>query len=338
MPSRPTIKDVAARAGVSRQTVSRVINHKDDVRDATRERVLAAIDELGYRPSAVARSMVAGSTRMLGCIAPNLIDYTFASMIEGAQAEARRLGYFVLTGSAPSEPDVESLVEEMLHRRVDGFLVLNPRNDGRYGHFLRLVERGIPVVYMKNTPDGAPVSSVCCDDVEGGIRATQHLIALGHTAIATILGPTNEECTADRLAGYRQALAEAGLHYEPALVGQGDWTPTSGQLAVQRMLSAGLAFSALFVHNDKMALGAVRALHRAGRRVPGDVSVIGYDDIPLAPFFDPPLTTMRQPMQQFGQRAARAAIEAVRDPGCPPEQIWLHAELIERASCASVRA
>lgn len=334
MRSRPTIMDVAAQAGVSRQTVSRVINNKGEVSDETRTRVLAAIEGLGYRPSAIARSMVAGHTHTLGCIAPNLTDYTFASIIEGAQAEARRQAYFVLTGSAPSEPEAKSLLEEMLNRQVDGFLVLNPRNDGRFRHFLPLVEKKMPVVYLKNTPDGASVSSVCCDDREGGYQAIRYLLDLGHTAIATILGPDNEECTPDRLFGYRQALTEIGLDPEPALAVSGDWSATSGYEATRHLLDSGKFFSAIFAQNDTMAVGAVRALREAGRRVPTDVSVVGYDDIPLASFFDPPLTTLHQPMKEFGQRAVQLLIKTIQEPDRLPEQVWLHARLIARASCA----
>jgi DNA-binding LacI/PurR family transcriptional regulator len=329
--------DVAARANVSRQTVSRVLNNKDEVRDETRARVLAAIEELGYRPSAIARSMVAGHTRTLGCIAPNLTDYTFSSIIDSAQAEARRQGYFLLAGSAPTEPEVKPLLEEMLNRQVDGFLVLNPRTDGRFRHFLPHVQKQIPVVYVKNTADGAPVSSVCCNDQEGGYCATRHLIELGHTAIATILGPENEECTPDRLQGYRRALDEAGIGDGHALVAGGDWSAESGYGAAGRLLEAGRPFTALFSQNDSMAVGAVRALQDAGRRVPEDISVVGYDDIPLAAFFGPPLTTLRQPMREFGRRATQLLVQAIQQPERPPEQAWLQARLVERASCAPFR-
>jgi len=168
MRSRPTIQDVARRAGVSRQTVSRVLNNKGEVRPETRDRVLAAIEELNYRPNAVARSMVRGHTCTLGCISPSLTDFTFASIIEGAQAEARRQGYFILTGSAPTEQEVESLLEEFLHRQVDGLIVFNPYADGRFRYLHPLIETGIPVVYLGNTARGEPVSSVRCDDQDGG--------------------------------------------------------------------------------------------------------------------------------------------------------------------------
>jgi LacI family transcriptional regulator len=336
--SRPTIKDVAVRAGVSRQTVSRVINDKGEIRPQTRERVLAAIDELGYRPNAAARSIVVGRTCTLGCISPNLTDYTFANIIEGAQAEARRLGYFVLTGSARTEADVEPLLEQLLHRQIDGLLVLNPRADERYRYFLPLVDKGLAVVYVNNTPQGAPVSSVRCDDRHGGYQATRHLVGLGHRVIATILGPDNEECTFDRLDGYRQALDEAGLRFDPGFVDQGDWSATSGYRATQRLLETGRPFTALFAQNDQMAVGAIRALREAGRQVPGEVSIVGFDDIPLASYFDPPLTTLRQPMQESGTQAARLLVQTVEDPSRPPEQIAIPARLVVRASCAAPRA
>ena len=155
--------DVAARVGVSRQTVSRVINNKGEVSDATRDRVLVAIEEMGYRPNAAARSMVMGRTCTLGCISPSLTDYTFANIIDGAQAEARRLGYFVLTGSAPTVEDVEPLLEEMLHRQVDGLLVLNPRADERYRYFLPLIEKGLAVLYLNSTPREGAVTVATCE-------------------------------------------------------------------------------------------------------------------------------------------------------------------------------
>jgi len=331
---RATIKDVAALASVSRQTVSRVLNDKGYVAEETRARVLAAIETLGYHPSAVARSMVAGRTCTLGCISPNLTDYTFASIIEGAQAEARRQGYFILTGSAPAEPDVEPLLEEMLRRRVDGLLILNPRADGRYRHFLPLIEKGVAVVYAGNSPAEEPASSVRCDDREGGYRATRYLIDLGHTAIATVSGPDNEECTVDRLEGYVQALSQTGLRVDPALVVSGDWSSTSGYQATRRLLGTSHNFSAIFAQNDRMAIGAIHALREAGRRVPANISVIGFDDIPMASYFDPPLTTLHQLLESLGRRAAQLLIETIHDPHRQPSQVLIPARFVERSSCA----
>jgi DNA-binding LacI/PurR family transcriptional regulator len=331
--SRPTIKDVAALAGVSRQTVSRVINQKGEVSDATRDRVRAAIEELGYRPNAAARSIVVGRTCTLGCISPSLTDYTFANIIDSAQAEARRLGYFVLTGSAPTAGDVEPLLEEMLSRRVDGLMVLNPRADERYRYFLPLIERGHAVLYLNSTPQGEPVSSIHCDDRLGGYEATRYLVELGHRTIATILGPSNEEASADRMAGYHQALAEAGLVCEPECAARGDWSATSGYRAARQLLVAAPSFSAIFAQNDQKAIGAIRAMREAKKRVPGDISIIGFDDIPLASYFDPPLTTLRQPMRETGERAVQLLVQTIQNPERAPDQIVIPASLRVRASC-----
>jgi LacI family transcriptional regulator len=156
-------------------------------------------------------------------------------------------------------------------------------------------------------------------------------------AIATILGPSNEEASADRLAGYHQALAEAALGREPDCVVRGDWSATSGYEATHQLLAAARPFSAIFAQNDQMAIGAIRALREAGRRVPDDVSVIGFDDIPLASYFDPPLTTLRQPMQETGERAVQLLVETIQNPDHAPEQIVVPARLLERASCAPRR-
>ncbi len=336
MRSRLTIQDVARKAGVSRQTVSRVLNNKGEVSQETRQRVLEVIAELDYRPSAVARSMARGQTCTLGCIAPTLTDFTFASIIEGAQAEARRLGYFILTGSAPTEREVESLLEEFLHRRVDGLMVFNPYADQRFRHLLPLIESGTPIVYLGNTPCGEPVSSVRCDDQDGGFQATRYLLQLGHTVIATITGPPNEECTGDRLNGYRRALEQAEIPLDSRLIVNGNWSALSGYQATRTLLETGVPFTAIFAQNDQMAIGAIHALREAGLSVPRDVSVIGFDDIPLASYFDPPLTTLRQPMAELGMWAARLLVEAIRNPNHPMERILLQARIVERASCASL--
>jgi LacI family transcriptional regulator len=162
------------------------------------------------------------------------------------------------------------------------------------------------------------------------------LIERGHTAIATILGPDNEECTFDRLEGHRQALSEAGLALDSIPLERGDWSATSGYQATQRLLEAAQPFSAIFAQNDQMAVGAIRALREAGFRVPDDVSIIGFDDIPLASYFDPPLTTLRQPMEELGRQAALLLVKTIQNAGRLPEQVSIRARLVERASCAPV--
>jgi len=330
---RVTISDVAEEAGVSKQTVSRVINDRPNVADHTRGRIKEIIEKLGYQPDPIARSM-RGSSHTLGCITPNLSDYNFSSIVQAAQAEARKKGFFLLTGSAPTEQDVQPLINEIMHRRVDGLLVINPRDDNRYYYLLPLIEKGVPIVYIKNTPVDENVSAVSMDDETGGYLATQHLIQLGHTQIATIQGLTNEECTKDRLAGFRQAFQVAGLQINSALVMKGDWTASSGNRAIKDLLNKGERFTAVFAYNDRMAVGAIRALREAGFDVPKDVSVIGYDDIPLSSYFAPPLTTVRQPMEEFGRIGAQILIEALDNRYFKPQVVKLAPELIIRETCA----
>ncbi len=332
MRSRPTIRDVAARAGVSRQTVSRVINGDQRVADSTRVLVERAIAALQYRPNVIARSMAQGRTRTLACLSPNLTDFTFAQIIEGAEAEARQHGYFLLSSSAPDSVTFAALVEQLvMHRRVDGVLVINPYIDDRYRHIVSET----PVVLIGSRSRDRALSSICLDDHNAARAAVGHLIGLGHRRIAMIHGPLAEDCSQDRNAGYAAALQAAGLPVDPGLIVGGDWSATSGDLAARQLLAGGASFTALFAQNDRMAVGAIRALREAGRRVPEDISVMGFDDIPLASYFDPPLTTMRQDMPGIGQRAAQLLIRALEASEAAPEHVSAPAELVVRQSTAS---
>jgi LacI family repressor for deo operon, udp, cdd, tsx, nupC, and nupG len=327
--NRVTIREVAEQAQVSHQTVSRVINNSERVSPETRGRVLAAIDELGYRPNAIARIMAQGRTRTLACLSPNLTDYTFASIIEGAEVEARQNGYFLLSASAPDEATFALLVEQLIEsRRTDGLLVINPYTDQRF----RLVPRDVRMVYLGSQPRDEQVDSVSIDDEGAGQSACQHLIDLGHRRIATITGPTCEDCSQDRSGGYRYSLLNAGLAPDPDLVIEGDWSATSGYNAIRILVERQVYFSAVFAQNDRMAVGAIQALREAHLKVPQDVSIIGFDDMPLSSYFDPPLTTIRQDTFELGRRAAQLLLTAVEDPTLETRQLLLPAELVVRNS------
>jgi DNA-binding LacI/PurR family transcriptional regulator len=273
--------------------------------------------------------MAQGRSHTLACLAPNLTDYTFASIIEGAEAEARQHGYFLLSSSAPDPVAFAALVEPLvLQRRVDGVLVINPYIDDRYRH----LSSEAPVVLVGARSRDPRLRSISLDEQAAARVAVRHLASLGHERIAVIHGPLAEDCSQDRNAGYAAALQAAGLEPDPALVSGGDWSATSGYEAMGRLLRAGARFTALFAQNDRMAVGAIRALREAGRRVPDDVSVIGFDDIPLASYFDPPLTTMRQDMPVIGRLAARLLIQALNQPEAPAEHVNLPAELVVRSS------
>jgi LacI family repressor for deo operon, udp, cdd, tsx, nupC, and nupG len=328
--SRATIRDVAARAGVSHQTVSRVINGIERVTPETKARVEAAIAELDYRPNAIARFMAYGRTRTLACFSPNLTDYTLARIIEGAEGEARRNGYILLSCSAPDESTVATLLDELVaSHHCEGLLVINPYADGRHN----LLPASFPTVFVGARPREEAADSVALDDEAAGQTATQYLISLGHRRIALISGPLVEDCSQDRTTGYQAALAAAGIAYDPSLILEGDWSATSGYNAFKELASSGPLPTAIFAQNDRMAVGVLRAARDLGLRVPEQLSVIGVDDMPLASYFDPPLTTMGQDMTAIGREAARLLIRAVEQPGAmPQEHLRLPAELIVRQS------
>jgi LacI family repressor for deo operon, udp, cdd, tsx, nupC, and nupG len=327
--SRVTIRDVAGLAGVSHQTVSRVINDKERVNPETRRRVEAAVAELGYQPNAIARFMAQGRTTTLACISPNLTDYTFASIIEGAETEARNNGYFVITASAPGPSTFSTLINQLINsRRTEGLLVINPYIDNRN----KFLPREVPIVLIGAHPRDHTSSSVMLDEQGAGRLATEHLLSLGHQSIAMITGPLVEDCVQDRLVGYKIALQETGLEFIPSLVIEGDWSATSGNRAIDDLLLHKQKFTALFAQNDRMAVGAIHALRQHGVRVPEDVSVIGFDDMPLASYFDPPLTTIRQDFFCSGCEAVQLLITSIEQPNQPPKQTLLPAELINRQS------
>jgi DNA-binding LacI/PurR family transcriptional regulator len=331
MRTRVTIRDVAAAAGVSHQTVSRVINNSDAVRPETRARVEAAIEHLGFRPDAIARSMASGRTGNLACFSPNLTDYTFASIIDGAEREARRHGYYLMSASAPDAGTFALVVDQLIAgRRADGMMVINPFADERH-HFL---PADFPTVFAGARPREESANSVALDDVTVARQATQHLLELGHRRIGMVTGPLAEDCSQDRSLGYAQALERARLMGDPLLIVEGDWSAASGYRAFSRFAEGRLP-SAIFAQNDQMAVGILRAARDAGLSLPDDLSVIGVDDIPLAAFFAPPLTTVRQDFAAIGRRAAQLLIRAIEQPTAAREHLLLPGEMLVRRSTAT---
>lgn len=327
--NRPTIRDVAHQAGVSHQTVSRVINASEEVSAETRARVEAAIASLGFRPNAIARSMAKGETHTLACISPNLTDYTFASIIEGAEQEARANGYFLLSSSASDPASFRALVEELIdHRRVDGLVVINPYSDERF----EFAPRNFPLVFVGARSRDEAICSVALDDEKAAYDATRHLLTLGHRRIAMITGPSSEDCSNDRASGYRRALSEARLTLDEALTIEGDWSATSGQDALFLLKEQGTLPTAVFAQNDRMALGVLRAARDMGLSIPAELAVIGMDDMPLASYFDPPLTTMKQDMPRIGREAIEILLREIRAEKHSHCQLKISAQLVVRQS------
>ena len=331
--TRVTIRDVAAQAGVSHQTVSRVINGNGRVRAQTRAMVQAVIAELGYQPSAVAQSMARGRTGIVACIAPNLTDYTFASIISGAQAAAREAGYFLLSATAPDAEGFAELVDQLLGSgRAEGLMVIDPYVD----ELAQGIPASFPLVFAGGGAHAAhPLAhAVVLDDEQAALEATRHLLALRHKRVACVTGPLTEKCTQMRTRGFEQALSTAMLSSHPNWLVEGDWSAESGYKAFASLFRGKEMPTAVFAQNDQMAVGLLRAARDHGFKLPQDLSVIGIDNIPLAAYFSPALTTMHQDFTAIGYEAIQLLMKAVEQPDAPHQHLKLPAHLIQRRSTA----
>ncbi len=324
----PVMSDVGRLAGVSHQTVSRVINGSPKVRPETRQRVLAAMDELGYRPNSVARALATGRTNMLGVVGFDTTLYGPASVLFGIERAAHEEGYLMVVASlkALNPASVTGAIDRLRLRGVDGILVIAP--DLESANALRDARTDLPLVAAEAGPADV-MSVVSVDQYAGAVSATRHLLDLGHETVWHISGPADWLESAERVAGWRATLEDAGATPPEFLIG--DWSARSGY-DLGRRLSKDPAVTAIFAANDQMALGVLRAMWEAGREVPGDVSVVGFDDIPESPYFNPPLTTVRQDFIEVGSRSLRALIRAI-DTGARAET-WarIPTQLIVRES------
>jgi len=334
MAKKVTIRDVARQAGVSYQTVSRVLNRRPDVAEETRQRVHQVIEELGYRPSAIARSLSSQRTYTLGLITADFSDYFFTQVIVGAEAEARKYGYFFMLCSTERNPaDEPEYFKLLTEREVDGILFARPSTEQDSRHIASLLHQGMPLVTTAYYLPGQPLTVVDVDNVDGGFQATQCLVEDGHQEIGMITGPVGWRSVNERARGYRLALESQCLTADPRLTDGGDWSYESGYQAMWRLLERAPGITALFAQNDRMAIGAMRALREAGRAIPDDVAVIGFDDIPEAAYNFPSLSTIRQPMQQVGETATRLLIEAINNPQAEKQEVLMKAKLVRRESC-----
>lgn len=342
VPRRPTSADVAALAGVSRTTVSFVLNARPDVKIAppTRRRVLDAAERLGYHPHGPARQLVGGSSQTIGLVlrqSPDQVarDALLAETLRGLAAAARTAGFRVLVDTlGPGDRSYAGLVRSA---QCDGLVISGPRiDDPELGE---LVADDFPLVIQGSMPSLA-APSVDVDNLAGSRDAVEHLIALGHRRIACVTNaPLAYTAAAERLAGYHAALTVSGLPSDPSLFAEGGFDPTSGYRAIERLLGGQRhgepPFTAVFVASDVVALGALSALRERGLRVPGDVSVVGFDDIPLAAYLHPSLTTVRLPAHELGLAAGRALLDRIARREVARRTL-LPTELVIRSSTAPV--
>ncbi|MEV0224812.1 LacI family DNA-binding transcriptional regulator [Streptomyces sp. NPDC050704] len=332
---RPTIKTVAARAGVGRTTVSRVINGSELVSDKARAAVLAAIAELNYVPNSVARGLVTSRTNSVALVIPESesrlgSEPYFSAVIRGvstALAETRTQLQLVLVRD---QAERDQLTESVAERRVDGVLLVSVHEHDPLPGLLE--DMGLPTVLAGRRSRDESLSHVHSDNAGGAAAAVDHLLARGRRTIATISGPLDMDVARSRLQGWREALEKAGRDASDRFVASADFTEEGGEAAMRSLLEQVPDLDAVFVASDVMAVGALAELRRQRRRIPDDVAVIGFDDSIIARHSNPPLTSVRQPVEEIGSTIAQILLEEIDDPDEPRRHVVLPTELVVRES------
>ena len=335
-----TMRDVAREAGFSVATVSRVLNGSGPVGEETRAQVLEVAAELRYVPNGTARSLTTSTTETVGVLLPDLYGEFYSEVIRGVEGAARARRYHTVLTSVQDGPDELAAALRALVGRVDGLVAMSPEveADVLQANF----PARVPVVMLGRPLDGH--TSIVIDNEAGAADMVAHLAALGHRRVAHVSGPATNADARARLAGYRRAVAEGGLEADPALVLQGDFTEASGFAAGRAILGMAERPDAVFAANDSMALGLLKALREGGLSVPTDIALAGFDDIPIAEYVTPGLTTVHVPIQEMGGRAVEAVLDAVaplddRADGleAAPAPISLPTRTVVRQSCGGGR-
>ncbi|MFW6135490.1 MAG: LacI family DNA-binding transcriptional regulator [Chloroflexota bacterium] len=340
---RVTIKQVAQEADVSTQTVSRVINERPNVARETRRRVLEVIERLGYQPSAIARTLSRGRSYTLGVVTAGLKYVGPSYALNGITGQAEAMGYSLLLKELPKfdTSDVEPVLNALLVRRVDGIIWAVAEVGNNHDELLdRLPDLPVPIILL-TTDRRDDVSVVSVDNYLGGRIAVEHLLEQGYRRIGHVAGPLAWWEARQRKAGWHDALSEAGMHVDETHWVEGDWSSESGESAMRRLLDRYPELDAVFVGNDQMALGALQVSCRRGLKVPHELAVVGFDGIPEAAYFWPPLTTVHQDLHRLGSVAVEEVVRAIEaslelDAVYQPDNISLKPRLIPRqSSCAS---
>ncbi len=336
------LEDIAKLAGVSRSTVSRVVNDDPNVGKATRERVLQIIQQANYHPNIAARGLAAGRTRILGIVIPRAVsalftDPYFPLLIQGISATCNSSDYSVMLWLAEPEYERRMIRKILYSGLIDGVIVASAQLEDSMVE--ALTEGHLPFILVGRHSSGSAVSGgvsyVDIDNVSSARDIVLHLLRQGYRRVATITGPRSMVPGVDRLEGYLAALRHRGLTPDPDLIVEGDFTDGGGAAAMQRLLP--LRPEAVFAASDMMAEGALRALREAGRRVPEDIAVVGFDDMPFAARTNPPLTTVRQPVHRMGVVVAETLIDMIENPDAAPRRVILPTEIVIRESCGSSR-
>jgi LacI family transcriptional regulator len=331
----PTINDVARRAGVSPVTVSRVINETGNVSATTQAKVEQAINELGYVPSAMARSLRSKRTRTLALIVSDVTNPFWTTVARGVEDAAQDRGYSVFLYNTDENPAKQQrYLDVVVAQGVDGVMIAPYDSDAR--NLAKLRRRNLPTVTVDRRIQGWDVDSVYCDSLSGAKALTRHLIDLGHRRIALISGPVSTSTAADRVAGYCVALTEAGMPVDPRLIKQGEYRATSGEELTNQVLDEGLSPTAIFAANNTIAVGVIQALGKHGLRVPQDIALVCFDDLPDVSRLFPFLTVVTQPAYDMGMNAVQLLLSRLDgEVGLRSRRVVLPTRLIVRYSCGS---
>jgi DNA-binding LacI/PurR family transcriptional regulator len=334
IPAKPaSIKDVARRAGVAHSTVSRALRDSPLVNRETTEKIQRIAREMGYRTSAAARSLVTRRSDTIGVVVTNIADPFIAGVVSGIEETADQHGLSVFLANSNAEPEREVRVARKFEeRRVDGIIVTASRVGAQYVPLLTHMQ--VPIVLLNNQHASQFAHSVMIANVQASLDATRHLIALGHRRIAYLGDRQGYQSDAERQAGYRRALKEGGLAFDRQLVVHGDGKPEGAEIAMTELLTFSGPPTAVFCYNDMSALGAMRQIREHGLKIPDDISIVGFDDLYISQYIDPPLTTIRQPMRQMGRMAMETLLQifAGAESG---HDIRVPGELIVRKSTAT---
>lgn len=338
--SNLTLEDIAELAGVSRSTVSRVVNEQPNVRANVRKRVLEVIENTGYRPNVAARTLASQRSWTIGLILPLSVSFFFTDpyyphLTKGIAQTCNQYDYTLALFLVNSKEDEEKMFPRVSRRGLLDGVIVQSGHHGDQGIIGRLVDVEMPFVVVGRPFRSDNVSYIDIDNVNAAYNAVAHLVRLGYQRIGTITGPGASTVGVDRKEGYQKALIERGREVDESLIVEGDFTEVGGYYAMQRLLTA--RPNAVFAASDIMAIGAMRAVRDAGLHIPEDIAFVGFDDLPIATLSDTQLTTIRQPVVSFGAKAVDVLIDLIENGIYPPRHIIMDTELVIRHSCGAVR-
>jgi DNA-binding LacI/PurR family transcriptional regulator len=338
---RISIKDIARAAGVSHSTVSRALSDSSLVSNETRVKIKSLAHEMGYSPNALARGLVTSHTYTIGVVVTSIADPFAAEIVQGIETTAQDNGYSVILTNSGSQPDRElQAVETLREKQVDGVIVTASRIGALYASHLERTGRPVVLVNNHNEQSGRYVYSVTVDNNDGGFCATEYLLHLGHRRIAYVSAPPHHSSDQGRFRGYLDALGEYNVIFDPQLVIQGDGQAEGGKKALIKLMTLASRPTAVFCYNDMTAVGLMHSAHQIGLRIPEDLSVIGFDDIPFATYVNPSLTTIAQPKQEMGQMAMQIMLQLITaraiKEDLPTSSVIVKGHLVVRSSAKAL--